>query len=68
MNPVEQVKNSKENIMEQPTNEQLLEAAKPLIKLLAENYHPHVKCIVTGANVELLEGLLTAKTHKYIVD
>ena len=33
------------------------EAARPLIKYLAENYHPHVTAIITGTSGELLEGL-----------
>ncbi|WP_223497871.1 hypothetical protein [Serratia sp. JSRIV001] len=33
------------------------EAAKPLIKWLAENVHPHHTVIVTSTNAELLEGI-----------
>ena len=38
---------------------QLTEASKPLIKHLAENFHPHVKAIVTNTGVEVLEGCLS---------
>lgn len=37
--------------------EKLKEAAKPLIKLLAEDYHPHHTAIVTSTSIELLEGV-----------
>jgi hypothetical protein len=32
------------------------EAARPLIKWLCENWHPHVKVIVTPVGAELLSG------------
>ena len=35
---------------------QLKEAARPLIKWLNENVHPHHSVIVTSTNAELLEG------------
>lgn len=37
--------------------DKLKEAALPLIKLLNEDYHPHVAAIVTTTSVELLEGI-----------
>lgn len=37
--------------------EELKEAAKPLIKYLCENYHPHVTAIVTPTSVEVMEGI-----------
>lgn len=37
--------------------EELKEAAKPLIKFLCENYHPHVTAIVTLTSVEVMEGI-----------
>ena len=30
--------------------------ARPLIKFLCENFHPHVTVIVTPTNAEFLEG------------
>jgi len=47
---------------------ELLEVSKPLIKYLAENHHPHVTAIVTSDMVELLEGLMTARTSEFIKD
>lgn len=37
--------------------DQLKEASLPLIKLLNEEYHPHVTVIITPTSVELLEGI-----------
>lgn len=34
-----------------------LEAAKPLIKYLNDNHHPHCSVIVTQTSAELLEGI-----------
>ena len=34
----------------------LSECAKPLIKYLCKNFHPHVTAIVTQTSVEVLEG------------
>ena len=33
------------------------ELARPMIKYLCENYHPHVSVIITPTTAELLEGL-----------
>ena len=46
--------------------DEMLEAAKPLMKWLAENYHPHAMAIVHAANVELLEGIATAGTIEFV--
>jgi 2'-5' RNA ligase len=45
-----------------------LEACKPLMKYLCENYHPHVTVIIDGTRAELVEGLKTAKCEDYIRD
>ena len=37
--------------------EELKEAAKPLIKYLCENYHPHITAIVTPTSIEVMEGV-----------
>jgi len=45
------------------------EAARPLIKWIAENHHPHVKVIVTPTGAELVEGLrTTGEILDYIKD
>ncbi|MFV0310837.1 MAG: hypothetical protein ACK5KN_04215 [Dysgonomonas sp.] len=48
---------SKENTSGKERCEKLKEAALPLIKLLNEEYHPHVTVIVTPTSVEILEGI-----------
>lgn len=44
------------------------EAAKPLIKWLAENEHPHHVAIVTSGHAELLESKLGFPTTEFIKD
>lgn len=44
------------------------ELAKPLVKWLNENYHPHVTVIITPTSVELMEGLFTSPITEYIKD
>ena len=49
--------------------EELKEAAKPLIKYLCENYHPHVTAIVTPTSIEVMEGVQAASNiAEFIVD
>lgn len=36
---------------------ELREAARPLFEYLKANHHPHIKVIVDGDSVEVLEGL-----------
>jgi predicted ATP-binding protein involved in virulence len=54
-------------ITEEKRNE-LLEAAKPLIKFLADNFHPHVEVTVTNGSVELLESVVYLTTEEFIND
>lgn len=43
------------------------DAARPLIKWLCENKHPHHSVIVTPTGAELLEGVVnTGSIHDYI--
>ena len=45
------------------------ELARPMIKYLCENYHPHVTVIITPTSAELLSGLKTVGyIDDYIVD
>ncbi|APS35504.1 MULTISPECIES: hypothetical protein [Serratia] len=44
------------------------EAAKPLIKWLAENVHPHHTAIVTSNRAELLMGESVINTDEYLKD
>lgn len=44
------------------------EAAKPLIKWMAENLHPHHVAIVENTGAQLLEGKAIARVVDYIKD
>ena len=46
----------------------LLEAAKPLIKWLNENCHPHTYAHVDGNTVEIVEGIAKCRTDEYLRD
>ncbi|WP_285908048.1 hypothetical protein [Pseudodesulfovibrio pelocollis] len=43
-------------------------AARPLLKYMAENHHPHTLAIVTSASAEVLEGQCRFNTDEYLVD
>ena len=43
-------------------------ACKPLMRYLSENWHPHVTCLVTGTNAELLSGEIVYQNNDFIVD
>jgi hypothetical protein len=47
---------------------ELLDAAKPLIKWLNDNCHPHCTAIVGPGDVELTEGICHEKTDEFIKD
>ena len=45
------------------------EAARPLIKYLNDNHHPHVTAIITSTSAELLEGMMSNPAiHDYVKD
>jgi hypothetical protein len=44
------------------------ETAKPLIKWLNENGHPHMTIIVTTTHAELLEGVCAINTNEFVKD
>ena len=46
----------------------LLEAAKPLMKYLNDEYHPHCKIIVECDSVEVVEGVEVSVTKEFIKD
>lgn len=50
------------------TMNELLEAARPLMKLIAERYGPYTKAIVTNSEVELMDGTCRTCTEDYIQD
>lgn len=47
---------------------QMLEAAKPLIKWMNENCHPHCTAHVDHCVVELTEGVATNRTDEFLRD
>lgn len=47
---------------------ELGEAAKPLMKFLCDNCHPHVRVIVEPNRVELLEGIASVHNDEFILD
>lgn len=46
----------------------MLEAAKPLMKWMADNCHPHCQIIVDNTDVCLVEGVATATTGEFVKD
>lgn len=48
--------------------ESFKEAAKPLIKWLAENVHPHHTAIVTSTGAELMMGEMSFPTEEFLKD
>lgn len=44
------------------------EAAKPLVKWMNENLHPHTKVIVETDGAELLEGITSVAIEEFIRD
>lgn len=49
-------------------NNELLEAAKPLIKYLNDNHYPHITAIVDSTCVKLVEGIMTSRTEEFLKD
>ena len=48
--------------------DQMIEAAKPLVKFLCENCHPHVHIVIDSASVELFEGQVRVSIEEFIQD
>lgn len=44
------------------------EAARPLIKHIAENHDPHIRAIVDSVSAELLEGFESTRIMDYVKD
>lgn len=59
------------NLLMKITEEQakeMLEAAKPLIKWMSENCHPHCTARVDQNTIELTEGIATNRTDEFLRD
>lgn len=48
--------------------EEFEELARPLIKFLNDNYHPHAAVLITPNMAEILSGELVFNTDEYIKD
>lgn len=48
--------------------DQLLEAAKPLIRWINENCHPHVRVLVECDGARVSEDLVSVQTEEFIKD
>ena len=55
-------------VLTEEQKKQFDETVKPVIKWLAENFHPHVKLIVENDRAELLEGSASIVTDEFIPD
>jgi len=55
-------------IITEKQSQEMLEAAKPLIKWMNENCHPHCTAHVDQMQIELTEGIATNKTDEFLKD
>ncbi len=62
------MKRSKTMVLTEKQRVQFEEAARPLMKFLGDNFHPHVKAIVDYYDAEFLESSVLFKTEDYIKD
>lgn len=44
------------------------EAAKPLVKWLNENGHPHTKIVLDCTGAELVEGIASVRIEEFLKD
>lgn len=49
-------------------NEEFEKLARPLIKYLSENHHPHTKIIIDSVSAEMVEGITAFNTNEYLKD
>ncbi|HHR6139776.1 hypothetical protein [Proteus vulgaris] len=54
--------------MNQKNESEFDAVVKPLMKYLAENYHPHVKVVVDSTTAELVEVHNSISTDEFIKD
>ena len=55
-------------ILSKTQYDEMLETAKPLMKWLADNFHPHCSARVDDSSCELVEGIATVRTTEFIRD
>ena len=54
--------------MNQQERDKFEKIARPLIKFLNNNFHPHVTVIVTNTSAEITEGIISFVTDEYLKD
>jgi hypothetical protein len=54
--------------MQQDKYQELESLARPLMKYLAENHHPHTTIILNQNSCELVESLTKYLTDEFLVD
>lgn len=57
-----------DNVITDEKKKEFQEAAKPLIKWLCENGHPHMTIIVEPTGAELVEGVCSFPTEEFLLD
>lgn len=62
------VRQNSNNILTKEQIKEFEEAAKPLVKYLAENHHPHMTVIVDCSSAEIMEGKASVKIDEFILD
>jgi len=55
-------------ILTKEQKEDFEKAARPMMKYLGKNHHPHVTVIIDNGRAEILEGSATVVTNDYIPD
>ena len=67
--PILQLKGAQSMILSKEKLKEFEEVARPLIKFLNDNCHPHVSVIITTTSAELLEGVCsTGQIMDYVHD
>lgn len=55
-------------IFTEEQRKELEEVAKPVVKWLCENSHPHVKIIIEPTSIEIVEESARIVTHEFVKD
>jgi hypothetical protein len=55
-------------VIKKEEREEFEKLARPLIKFLCENFHPHVQAIITPGSCEITESLMRIPVEDYIPD
>jgi len=55
-------------IITKEQTKEMLDAARPLLKWINENCHPHHTILVTTTTVEVVEGIALESTNEFLRD